>query len=102
MALTITNEEMHVVGDQRVWYCTATFDSSYLTGGELLTIALLSGCKEILHVICGAPSLDDEALSGVQWVRATGGLLVIAAAGTEEGSTTNLAATTCELVVYGK
>ena len=47
-------------------------------------------------------SIDDEALGHVQWDRTNEKLIVIVAAGTQEGDTTDLSSTTCEITAFGK
>lgn len=101
MALTFTEDYRGVVGDQRVWRGTATFDSSYVTGGELCTAADFGFDVSINHVNVGS---TDDANQRVAWVPATGALMLYVDAGTEaqEGSTDDASAVVVHLEAFGK
>ncbi len=101
MALTFTNVKRTFFGDQKVVHATATFDSSYPTGGEPIAAADL-GMSSISQLHTSGLSIDDEALGHVVWDRSAGTLLVVVAAGTQEGNATDLSATTVEITAFGK
>jgi len=99
MALTLSGERISV-GNKRQWIGSATFDASYLTGGELVTPGDF-GLTAIDHIQASAPSIDDEALCSCVWVESTGALMLVDAAGLEEASTTDVSATVVHLTVTG-
>lgn len=101
MAMSWTIHDKFVIGDRQMVLATGTFDASYPTGGEDIAAANF-GLSEIDGVYPNVPSIADQAIVGVQWVRSTSKLMVIDAAGLQEGNTTNLAATTVEVLVIGK
>ena len=51
MALTITTQHEGVIGDHRYWYGLVQFDSSYPTGGEVVTAADF-GLTELWTLSC--------------------------------------------------
>ena len=103
MAIAISNTDATVFGDRKVLFATVTFDSSYPTGGEAIAATDFGGqLEQIDFIIPGAPSLDDEAINGVIWDRTNSKLLVVDAAGAQEGNTTDLSSTTVEIMVVGK
>ena len=53
MALTFTADNFGVVGAQRQWQGTVTFDASYPTGGEAVLPADFGGLVQIDTVIIG-------------------------------------------------
>ena len=101
MALTFTNVKRSFFGDQKVVHATATFDSSYPTGGESIVAADL-GMSQVDQMHVSGLSIDDEALGHVVWDRTNEKLIVIVAVGTQEGNATDLSATTCEITAFGK
>lgn len=101
MAATASIIHSAVFGDVQVRVATVTLDASYPTGGEVLTAAQFN-LSEIIWVLPGAPSIDDQALNSVKYVAATQALQVIAAAGTEEGNATDLSSTTVDVFVVGR
>lgn len=76
MALTFANvldKPYHIVGNQKKTVTDATFDSSYLTGGEVATAANL-GLSYIDHAeaqVTVAANATD-ALGNAQFVRSSG------------------------------
>lgn len=103
MALTLTKSYSGVVGNRRVWRGTATFDSSYVTGGELLTPADFGFKTTIEHVTVGS---TDDASQRAVWVPATGALKLYVEDGTsgieaEEGSTDDASAVVVHLEASG-
>jgi hypothetical protein len=104
MALTFTEAHRGVVGSQRVWQGTATFDSAYVTGGELVIPADFGFAVAIEHVNVGS---TDDAKQRVVWVAATGALKLYVEDGTtgieaEEGSTDDASAVVVTLTAYGR
>lgn len=102
MSLTFTKNYSGVLGDRRVWRGTATFDSSYVTGGELVTAADF-GFTAIEHVQVG--STDDVNQRAV-WVASTGALMLFVENGTsgieaQEGSTDDASAVVVTLEATG-
>jgi len=81
MALTFTqnNDGAGVVGNRRVWRGTVTFDSSYLTGGELVTAADFGFNVAIEHVQVGS---TNTARYRCAWVPATGAFMLFLEDGT--------------------
>ncbi len=102
MAIAISNEDRTVMGDRVVIFATVTFDNSYPTGGEAIANTDFSGLNQIDFIQCSAPSIDDQAINSVVYVRSTGKLMVIDAAGAQEGNATDLSSTTMDIVVFGK
>jgi hypothetical protein len=102
MALTIafrpsTDTAPHVPGDRRRASFKITFDSSYPTGGEVITAAMF-GFTTILYVgINGATSAGKP----VYWDGTASSLKVFSAIGTEVADTTNLATESVHLEVVG-
>ena len=100
MAMAWTINHSFVVGDRKMVLATGTFDSSYPTGGEPITASDF-GLSSIHHVGTNAPTIADEAINGVVWDKGNSTLIVIVAAGTQEGAATDLSATTVECMVVG-
>ena len=103
MALTFTKNYAGVVGNRKVWRGTATFDSSYVTGGELVVPADFGFPLAIEHVQVGS---TDDASQRVVWVAATGALKLYVEDGTsgieaEEGSTDDASAVVVTLEASG-
>ena len=101
MAISISNEDRTVMGDRVVIFATVTC-GTYATGGEAIAASNFSGLNQIDFVQCSAPSIDDEAINSVVYVRSTGKLMVIDAAGAQEGNATDLSSTTMDIMVIGK
>ncbi len=59
MGLTLTETKVGVVGDKRYFIGTATFDSSYLTGGESFTPAN-AGMTDFDHVSLTPDNLAQD------------------------------------------
>lgn len=53
MALTLTKTHVTYEGDLKVWYGTATGDSSYPTGGEELSLTVLGFARRVVDVSVG-------------------------------------------------
>lgn len=54
MALTYdTAPRVEYEGNMRVWYGSITFDSSYPTGGEALSLASLGFSRQVFSVVAG-------------------------------------------------
>tara|TARA_B100001939_G_scaffold347259_1_gene368315 strand:- start:371 stop:679 length:309 start_codon:yes stop_codon:yes gene_type:complete len=102
MAIAISNEDRTVMGDRVVIFATVTFDNIYPTGGEAIAASDFSGLNQIDFIQCSAPSIDDQPINGVVYVRSTGKLMVIDAAGAQEGNSTDLSSTTMDIIVFGK
>lgn len=102
MAIAISNEDRTVMGDRVVIFATVTFDSTYPTGGEAIANTDFSGLNQIDFIQCSAPSIDDQAINSVVHVRSTGKLMVIDAAGAQEGNGTDLSSTAMDIIVFGK
>jgi hypothetical protein len=64
MAVTFTDDYMGVVGARKVWRGTVTFDTSYPTGGESVSVGDLGFSVEIesLHIVS-----NDEAGISASW-----------------------------------
>lgn len=101
MAVAVTIDDRDVWGSHQVRWVTLTFDSSYPTGGEAVTAADFQ-LAEIKNLIPGAPSIDDEALNSALWDATNSKIIVVDAAGAQEGNTTDLSATTLQAIVIGK
>lgn len=110
MALAYTNE-VDLIGTsrpdgtvQRVVACTATFDASYPTGGELVTAADIVSADGALTevdfvVVASSRAAGTEV---VLWDRANAKLLVFTADGTQAGSASDQSAVTAELLIFGR
>jgi len=101
MAISISNEDRTVMGDRVVVFATVTI-GTYATGGVAIAASDFSGLNQIDFIQCSAPSIDDQAINSVVYVRSTGKLMVIDAAGAQEGNATNLGSTTMDIMVFGK
>lgn len=101
MAVSVTINDRDVWGSHQVRWATVTFDASYPTGGEAVTAADFQ-LAELKNVLVAAPSIDDEALNSALWDAANSKILVVDAAGAQEGNTTDLSATTVEVIALGK
>lgn len=102
MGLTFSENYKGVVGNRKVWRGTATFDSSYVTGGELVTASDF-GMTSIEHVQVGS---TDDASQRAVWVASTGALKLYVEDGTsgieaEEGSTDDASAVVVTLEASG-
>lgn len=104
MALTFSNEEMHVLGDMRVWLVSINFDNSYPTGGEAIATSDLSGCSSIAFAQVGSV---DDATYRCTWDRTNSKLKLYVEDGTsgieaEAANTSDQSAVNIELLVFGK
>lgn len=94
MALTITNMQPGVAGNKRHNFCDVTFDSSYATGGESLTPAMLglSAVDKVNATSVGGRNFPyDRANQKLQAYAST----------TEVANTTDLSAVTTRVEVWG-
>lgn len=108
MALTFTAlandpRPAHVVGDLRLVLRTVTFDSSYPTGGELITAADF-GLSTIVFV--GLNAETDVATKSVVWLPSTGALKIwvedaISGIAAEAANASNQSAVSVQLAVLG-
>lgn len=101
MALTVTNARSNmpltsVQGDKRVFQGRITFDSSYPTGGEVLTPAEV-GLTRIDHVIVTAKGGTEV----VVWDHANSKLQIFTADGVEATNASNQSAVVCHVEVSG-
>ena len=101
MAVSVSIEDRDVWGSHQVRWATVTFDSSYPTGGEAVAASDFQ-LAELKNLIVENPSIDDEAITSAYYVESTGKIIVVAAAGTQEGAATDLSSTTLKVVAIGK
>lgn len=102
MAISISNEDRTVMGDRVVIFATVTLDNSYPTGGEAIANTDFSGLNQIDFLQLSNPSIDDEAITSCYWDRANSKIIVVDAAGAQEGNATDLSSTTIDVMVIGK
>ena len=95
MALTIAPVSVGVAGNRRVVVADVTFDSSYDSGGEAFTPALL-GLTVIETVLC-----EDSGTETIVYDRANGKLRIYTADGTEQGTGTSAATIATRVTVRG-
>jgi len=94
MALTFTEKTQGVFGDMRYWLGTVAFDSSYPTGGESVTAAMVAGMAvEVQGVLVDSGSAL-VAQKRVSWDPSTAKLVIYIEDGTsgkeaEAGSTSD-------------
>lgn len=111
MALTVTQPKTQVDGTQKLVQCLVTFDSSYLTGGELFPPSLL-GMYAFTSVNVEAAGLDATHAFVFAWNGLQGALSTIKAFWGDNANgasaqfievtpTTNLAAAVCSVTVRG-
>ena len=101
MAMSWNIRDQFVIGDRQMVLATGTFDASYPTGGEPIAASDFN-LGRIHFVSPSAPNIADEALVNVRWDRAASTLIATVQDGTQEGATTDLAATTVEVMVVGR
>jgi hypothetical protein len=105
MAATFTKyvpDSIPVYGDIEIWLGKVTFDSSYPTGGELVTAADFGG-DDILFVQVSA--ISDVATKHVRWIRSTNALQIMVEDGTsgisaEAANASDQSAVDAELLVF--
>ena len=99
---------IYSLGNLKAVLVDLTFDSSYPTGGEVLTPSLV-GLTTIVHV-SSAYALHSTPTTavGVVWNPATGKLIALYSTANasnvpiaEAGSTDDLSAFTCRCMIYG-
>ena len=101
MALTITNSRPNqprtsVMGDRRAFVGQITFDSSYPTGGEVLTAAEV-GLTRITHVDVAAKGGTET----VVWDHVNSKLQIFTADGVEALNATNASTIVAHVQVFG-
>ena len=101
MAVAVTINDRDVWGSHQVRWATVTFDSSYPTGGEAVAASDFQ-LAELKNVLVANPTIADEAITSAYWDAANSKIIVIAAAGTQEGNATDLSSTTVEVIALGK
>lgn len=101
MALTVTQRQMSVFGDDKVVFATVTFDSSYPTGGEALGISDFAGVLRQIDWV-QVPAANDGATRLVTWDRANAKLKLYTALSTEATNASNQSTISIDVVVYGK
>lgn len=104
MGLTFTEKATGVMGDLAYWSGLATYDTSYLTGGELITASDV-GLDRILHLSVVHESPASQAYVHV-WDKSVGSIMLCESAGdgsspTEQGSGTNVGTTTVNILALG-
>ena len=110
MAIAYTNEtELNSTSRpdgtvQRVVACTATFDSSYPTGGETITPADIVPAEGALSEVdfVTVASSRPAGTEVVLWDRANAKLLIFTADGTQATNASDQSAVFAELLVYGR
>ena len=107
MALTVSLNRPTVFGDAKVASGTITFDSSYPTGGESLTPALL-GLTQV-DTFVGQPAIDANGCVIPSLKRSTNVLFaywvdtsVDGAEMAEVADTTNLSGYTFDFIAFGR
>ena len=100
MAVSVTINDRDVWGKHHVRWATVTFDGSYPTGGEAVTAANFE-LSELKNVLVTNPSIDDEAITSALWDATNSKILVVDAAGSQEGNATDLSATTLKVIAIG-
>lgn len=108
MALTFTplaadQRPAHVLGDLKLVVRSVTFDSSYVTGGELI-VASDFGLNTIVFVSINAET--DVATKSVVWLPSTGALKVwvedaISGIAAEAANASNQSAVSVQVAVLG-
>lgn len=101
MPLTVTNAAANtplssVIGDHREFHGRITFDSSYPTGGEVLTPAEV-GLTRIDHVQVSARGGTEV----VVWDHVNSKLQIFTADGVEATNASNQSAIVCHITVRG-
>ena len=100
MAVTVTaHVDNKVVEGHRVTVTDVTFDNSYPTGGEPLTLAQL-GLTNVIWVIATVKVAGAGSVTAVSYDVANKKLLAYAA-GAQIANAVNLAAVTAQVVAYG-
>jgi hypothetical protein len=100
MALSFANKQTCVIGDRVEVSCDFTGDSSYATGGYVISPATFD-LDSIDHVLT---TLKPVAAAGLTFYNSSTGklLLYTALTGTEVTNATNVSTVTGHLVVRGK
>jgi hypothetical protein len=101
MALSVTPRRVSVHGDQKVVYATVTFDNSYPTGGEELTVAMFGGVLQAIEWV-SVPGANTAGNRLVVWDRANSKILLYTALGTQATNASDQSAIVVEVVVAGK
>jgi len=101
MAIAISNEDRTVMGDRVVIFATVTC-GTYATGGEAIAASNFSGLNQIDFLQLNNPSIDDEAITSCYWDRTNSKIIIVDAAGAQEGNGTDLSSTTIDVMVIGK
>lgn len=83
MALTITEQDQGVFGDQRYWIGTVAFDSSYPTGGEALAASDIPGMSTSIRAVFVGAQSSLVPTKVVSWDPSTAKLVV----NVEDGTT---------------
>lgn len=102
LTVALSGDWMTSLGNKRQTHGTITFDSSYLTGGEAITAAMLGlGLLENLQLKQGEDGLVAS------WDRSAGTIQLFDEAGadgplSEVGSTSNQSAVVLDFVAVGR
>jgi len=100
MAIAITKTKTTTFGVDKVVYGYITFDSSYPTGGEAVSLTAL-GMSQLRHIqVAGANRLRNRL---VAWdgSKTAPKLLVSTALGTEASNTSDQSTCVVDFVAYG-
>ena len=102
--LTLTNGTRSLYGNTKLLTGTLTFDSSYPTGGELISASFFSDFDTLQLLLPSAHT--SVATKYARWDRANGKLMIFIEDGTsgieaEAGSTSDQSAVTVEFLAVG-
>jgi len=76
MALTLTEQDQGVFGDQRYWIGTLAFDASYSTGGEALAASAVPGMSTSIRAVFVGSQSSLVPTKVVSWDPSTAKLVV--------------------------
>ena len=100
MPLAVVPRNRFVVGDRIALQATVTFDNSYPTGGEPLTVNLLGGALRQIDWV--ESSFNTAGNRIVVWSRANSTLLLYTALGTEAANASDQSTISAEVTIFGK
>jgi hypothetical protein len=106
MALTVTESlnqlDLNVIGNAglRFWVGTATFDSSYVTGGEAFDPTALSAAFTTVHGVFCAPHKAAGSVNVYHWDD-TNSTIIANTAGAQVANGVDLSAETVYVLVVG-